>query len=960
MFRPRYQQVVLLVAALTAITPLALADEPTKSGCVVMFGSTATQAGDGRVTLDGESFPCSRPALRSKLLAMAEEDQAVRGRINAEGETPELLEEESRIDWRNMARMKRIVDEFGWPTLSMVGEDGARAAWLVAMHADHDTKFQRRCLDLIEAEHEHGEVSPLQVAYLTDRIRTREGKLQVYGTQYDFLDGVRRYFPIEDLKHVEKRRAEVGLPPLGEYRELSKSLAITLGRPRPAPAQQGGQSEREAMYYRYLEFASYVQGGSIEPHWMADGSSFWYADAAPADTAIYKVDPKASTRTLLFDTERLRRALTPLLGHQPPYRGLPFDTFTFMDGEKAVKFTVEDKVFVLRLDAHTVTSAPSVSEEEQRRLIPQITRKGVGYPDLDLMEIPSPDGRWFAFLEDHNVWLRSIADDTRVQLTSDGIAGYEWRAVPVRSYSTWASWSSDSTKLALMKGDYREVPKIPIVDYLSPREEVLWISYSRAGEAIARTELFIVDILSQTRTRVETGLGPDQNALIVGWRSNGSELLFYRVDRYWQRVDLLAADSVTGRARLILSEFHPEFSQGQGQKMFTLLKNGKQFIWISERDGWYHLYLYAMSGKLIRRLTKGTFPVMEVLAVDEDRGWVYFTARAEKRLYDTHLYRIDLEGNNFTRLTEGTGQHEIAFAPSTEFFLDTHSNVDRPPAVELRRVDGTLLQVLSKATTDALVDELKWQPPEEFVVKAADGTSDLYGVLFKPYDFDPAKKYPVIDQNYGALSVVPHNFTRGWWARAFAQLGFIVFIVDSRGTDGQGRDFFQKTGSVQPGRHEIPDHVVTLNQLAETRPYMDLGRVALFGGSYGGYMTIRGMLLAPDVYQVGVAIAPLTELAAHWASESGMGPIEKNKEAYTYASNLRLADQLKGKLLLIHGTSDVNVPFSNTVKMIAALIRARKSYDLLVMPGQGHDSSDESLAYELEVIRSYFQEHLQP
>ena len=728
-----------------------------------------------------------------------------------------------------------------------------------------------------------------------------------------------------------------------------------------AGAGEPGQTEREAMYYRYLEFPSYVKGGSIEPHWMADGSSFWYAEGAPENTIIYQVDPKANTKTPLFDTARLRQALAALLGDEPPNNGLPFEEFTFVDErETAVSFTVEDQVFILQLDSYAVTPAPTVSEEEQRRLVPQITREGAGYPDLDLMEIRSPDGRWFAFLKDRNVWLRSTADGTRVQLTIDGKEGYEWRDVPVRTYSKWASWSPDSSKLAVKKGDYRKMPKIPIVDYLSPTEEVLWISYSRAGEPIPQTELFILDILSKKLTRVETGLGPNQYALIVGWRSDGSELLFYRVDRYWERMDLMGADPATGRARLILTESHPEFALGQGEKIFTPLNNGDQFIWMSQRDGWYHLYLYDMTGKLIRRLTKGTFPVMEVVAVDEERGWIYFTARAEKRLYDTHLYRINLEGNNFTRLTEGTGQHEIAFAPSTEFFLDTHSNVDRPPVVESRRADGTLLRVLSKAKIDALVNELKWRPPEEFVVKAADGTTDLYGVLFKPHDFDPQKKYPVIDQIYGGLSIVPHSFNRGWWARAFAQLGFIVFLVDNRGTDGRGREFSRSTSFAQLGRHEIPDHVATLKQLAETRPYMDLGRVGLFGYSHGGYMAIRGMLLAPDVYHVGVAGASITDVAAHWAYESAMGPIEKNGEAYTYASNLRLADRLKGKLLLTHGTSDVNVPFSHTVRMIEAFIGAGKSYDLLVLPGQGHDVSEESMAYELEAIRRYFQEHLQP
>ena len=235
-------------------------------------------------------------------------------------------------------------------------------------------------------------------------------------------------------------------------------------------------------------------------------------------------------------------------------------------------------------------------------------------------------------------------------------------------------------------------------------------------------------------------------------------------------------------------------------------------------------------------------------------------------------------------------------------------------------------------------------------------------MLFKPYDFDPEKKYPVIDQNYGALSVVPHGFAGGRWARAFAHLGFITFIVDNRGTDGRGRDFFRKTSFGQLGRHEIPDHVAALKQLAETRPYMDLGRVGLFGGSHGGYMTIRGMLLAPDVYHVGVAASPITDLAAHWAYGPRMGPIEKNKEAYIYASNLRLADQLKGKLLFIHGTSDVNVPFSHTVKMIEALILAGKPHDLLVLSGQGHDYwyHEEVGRFVQDATRRHFQEHLKP
>lgn len=384
-----------------------------------------------------------------------------------------------------------------------------------------------------------------------------------------------------------------------------------------------------------------------------------------------------------------------------------------------------------------------------------------------------------------------------------------------------------------------------------------------------------------------------------------------------------------------------------------------------------------MNGRLIRQLTEGEFPVVRVAAVDEKAGWVYFIAQGDKqRVYDTHLYRVNLEGKGFTRLTEAPGQHDlqlfgyifhrVEFAPSEQFFLDTHSTTARPPTVELRRADGILLQTLSRANSDGL-KELKWSPPEEFVVKAADGNSDLYGVLYKPYDFDPKKKYPVIEYIYGGGSVVPRTFSpefgMGVEAQAMAQLGFIVFIVDGHGPGiggTRGREFERVTYGTW-GRYEIPDHVAALKQLAEKRPYMDLSRVGIIGLSMGGYYAIRALLQAPDVYHVGIAVAPVIEISEHY-NYRWLGPPERNKDAYEYASNLRLAGNLKGKLLLIHGTSDTAVPFSQTMRMVEALIRAGKPYDLIVPPEWGHWDNETRAreSYRLEAIRRYFQEHLKP
>lgn len=746
-------------------------------------------------------------------------------------------------------------------------------------------------------------------------------------------------------------------------RKGTRFVFLVLGVVVIAPfvsAQEGERSQtgseqaaREAMYYRYLEFPSYVKGGSITPHWMADGSSFWYAEGSPANTVIWKVDSVANTKEPLFDTARLREALTPLLGHEPPYQGLPFAEFTFVESEKAVKFTVENKEFILRLDTYAISRAPSLSEQEKNRQLPQVTRRDPYGYWADVLEVFSPDRRWFAGSRDHNLWLRSTYDGRSVQITTDGVQDYEWHeGFP----SMQPKWSPDSLKLAVRKIDFRRTPKIPIVHYLKRTEEVDWVYYPKAGQPRAVSELFIVDILSRRQVHVESAEEPGQ--FVLGWRPDSSELLFLPVARYGKKLELVAADAATGSTRVLLSETsetHVSFPFRQPERMFTLLKDGKRFIWLSERDGWTHLYLYDLDRNLIQKLTHGTFPVVQVVAVDEKSGWVYFTAQGDpQRPYDTHLYRITLEGKGFTQLSEATGQHTIRFSPTKEFFVDTHSSPVRPPSVEWRRADGRLLQTLATADAGELVNKLKWKPPEEFGVKAADGTTDLYGVLYKPYDFDPNKKYPIIQP----LTSLPRAFDES--AQAISQLGFIVVVVETRGREGRGKAF-RDVHYGQIGRHEVADYVSALKQLAEKRSYMDLRRVGVLCGSYTGFIGMRAMLLAPDVYHVGVAIAPITDMSEHWRNEVYWGPPQENREAYEQASNLPLAGKFKGKLLLIHGTSDRDVPISHTMKMVEAFIRAGKPYDLIVLPEQPHAFTGTSARYAYqEAVRRYFQEHLKP
>lgn len=720
-------------------------------------------------------------------------------------------------------------------------------------------------------------------------------------------------------------------------------------------AQDVKQSEREAMYARYLAFPSYVKGGSVQPHWMADGSSFWYVEGAPTNTSIWKVDPATNAKTSLFDSLRVRKALTPVLGHEPPDQGLPFSDFTWLGEEKAVRFTVESKDFILQLDTYAVAPTPAQSDQDKSLVTPQVTRRDPYGYWADELEVVSPDRRWFVGVIDHNIWLRSTNDNRRVPMTTDGVKDDEWH----QGYPSMPpTWSPDSLKLAANKLDFRGTPRIAVTHYVKQPEDVDFVYYPKAGERRAESALYIVDVPSKRQLRVDVGEEPGPRPLL--WRPDGSELLFLKTARYGRKVELKAADPSTGSTRLILAETDPigvSVPFRQPASMITLLADSKRFIWMAARDGWAHLYLYNLDGTLVRRLTEGPFPVVRVIAVDESAGWIYFIAQPDLlRPYDTHLCRVSLEGEHFQRLTEASGQHDIRFAPSKAFFLDVHSTVSRPPVVELRRADGQLRQTISRADVSALTGELRWKAPEEIEVTAADGKTALYGVIYKPYDFDATKSYPVLETFAAPRTFYPPE---GYGAIPMAQLGYVVVTLDGRGTDGRGKTFADADFG-QIGRWQIADQVAALRELAETRPYLDLSRVGVLSGSYPGFLAIRAMLVAPDVYRVGVAVDAITDLAAHWRNEGMLGPPATNQQGYEYASNLPLAGNLKGKLLLIHGTSDIDVPISHTMTMVEALVRAGKPYDLLVLPEQPHIARGISWVYMRDAIRRYFQEHLKP
>ena len=751
---------------------------------------------------------------------------------------------------------------------------------------------------------------------------------------------------------------------------LSKSLTCGILLTLAAISCASEPLAPKSRYLQYQDLDQLVGGGDVTIHWMADGNRFWYADGAPVETIIYLVDPTANTRKPLFDTARLRTRVAALLGHEPPYRGIPFDEFAFTDDEQAIQFRLQKQAYQLQLDSYAITEIPAeafrLSNMASRK--PATDRRSDAPGNASPREILSPDSQWIAFTRNQNIWVRSTAVGQTMEITSDGNRTYDW-TISARQ-GPGGQWSPNSLKLAVKKVDRRLVPKTPIVHSLTPRENVELITHRRAGMQWPLHELYVIDILTQEKVQLNVGPAPASatdapRITILGWHPNGSELFFLRNARDFKTSQLMAANTTTGASRIILTETQKTFiPYWQQDYCFFPLADGQRFIWLSERDGWSHLYLYDLSGKLIQRLTTGSFPINEVISVDEAGGWVYCKAHCNpQRPYDQHLCRVRLNGQDFQQLTQTAGHHDISLSPSHKHFVDTHCTIAQPPVVTLKSTDGKTLQTLAQANIDGL-KKLDWRPPESFQVKATDGKTSLHGVIYKPNDFDPQKKYPVLEGIYGGpqLTSVPQTFLANKWearsARALSQLGFIVFMVDGPGTPGRGKAFLD-FGYGKRGNYEIAEHVNALKQLAAQRPYMDTSRVGVFGHSYGGYMTIRALLTAADVYHVGVASAPLVDLD-DTVSEYYLGPPQKNKEAYDLASNTRLAGQLQGKLLLVHGTSDRGVPVSATIKLVDALTRANKPYDLILLPEQDHIFTGNSDAYYWEARRKYFQEHLKP
>ena len=595
----------------------------------------------------------------------------------------------------------------------------------------------------------------------------------------------------------------------------------------------------------------------------------------------------------------------------------------------------------------------------------------------------SPDRKRTAFIRESNLWVRDVDSGRETQLTRDGVKDFGYatdNAGWARSDRPILRWSPDSKKIATFQQDQRGVGEMYLVDTTIGHPTLQAWKYPLPGDqTVTMIQRVVIDVDSAKMVRLQ--LPPDQHRSTlcddlacrgdwgdVQWSPDGSTVAFVSTARDHRREQLRVADASTGIIRDVLEEKAETFYEsGNGAVNWRYLPASNEVIWFSERDNWGHLYLHDLkTGREKNPITTGNGNVTQLLRVDEKNRLLYFVAVGREQgrdPYFRHLYRIGMDGKNVQLLTPEDGDHDVSLSPSGRFFVDTYSKPDVPPVSQVRDQDGKLVLALEKADVSRLV-AAGWQPPVPITVKARDGVTDLYGLMYKPTTLDPSKKYPIINHIYpgpqtGSVGGRTFNPSRGD-AQALAELGFVVVEIDGMGTPWRSKKFHEAYyGNM--GDNTLPDQVAAMKELASRYAWIDVDRAGIYGHSGGGYATADAMFRYPDFFKVGISEAGNHDNRVYeddWA-EKWQGLLEKKPDGttnYDNQANQLQAKNLKGKLLLAHGTLDNNVPPNNTLLVVNELIQANKDFDLLMLPNRGHGFGNEG--YMVRRRWDYFVKHL--
>jgi len=553
----------------------------------------------------------------------------------------------------------------------------------------------------------------------------------------------------------------------------------------------------------------------------------------------------------------------------------------------------------------------------------------------------SPDGHWRAEIQTHNVHLQSLKGGEEFTLTTEGKAE--------DFYTSDFHWSPDSKKLVVTRRQPAQEHKIYLVES-SPRDQVQpklhTFDYPKPGDRVEQNSPHLFDAETHQEIPVKQALFTNQWSLSdLRWSPDSKRFTFLFNQRGHQVLRIVAVDAATGEARPIVDEQSPTFVNYSGKFFCRYLDDKNEIIWMSERDGWTHLYLYdAVTGQVKNQITRGEWVVRGVDEVDEKSRQIWFRASGiypAQDPYYIHYARVNFDGTGLTFLTESDGSQKVEYSPDHRYLIATDSRVDLPPVHELRRVsDGRLVCPLEQADWSQLL-KTGWQVPERFVAKGRDGKTDIYGVIWRPTQFDPNKKYPVIENIYAGPqdAFVPKTFRAHYGHQDMAELGFIVVQMDGMGTANRSKAFHDVCCKNLKDAG-FPDRILWLKAAAAKYPWMDLTRVGIYGGSAGGQNALGGLLLHGDFYKVGVADCGCHDnrMDKIWWNEQWMGwPVGPE---YAENSNVTHAGKLQGKLMLVVGEMDQNVDPASTMQVVNALEKANKDFDLLIVTGSNHGAAE--------------------
>ena len=555
----------------------------------------------------------------------------------------------------------------------------------------------------------------------------------------------------------------------------------------------------------------------------------------------------------------------------------------------------------------------------------------------------SPDGSKVAFVRDNNLFLVNLDSGAEVQITNDGLdrqiinGTTDWVYEEEFAITKGFHWSPDGKNIAFMRFDESNVKEFWMVNYGNLYPDHHKFKYPKAGEDNSIVSIHVYNVSTGEIIQVDTGEETDIYLPRLQWTKDPSKLALQRLNRHQNHLEILLADANTGKTHLIYSEKNKYYIDITND--LTFLNDRKHFLITSEHSGYNHIYLFDLNGKQIRPVTSGNWDVTTFYGVDPDNGRVYYQASKVSPV-NREVYSVKINGRDEKRLTDLDASHSARFSISFDYFINNRQSVEYPDYITINNKDGKILRVLeTNHELKKVAQEYNFSPMELFSFTTNENI-ELYGMMIKPPDFDPKKKYPVFMYVYGGpgSQAVTNSWGRGQtgWFQMLAQMGIIVVSVDNRGTGARGEEF-KKMTYLQLGKYETIDQIVAAKYLSSL-PYVDSARIGIFGWSYGGYLALLCMTKGSDYFSAGIAVAPVTSW--HYYdniyTERYMRTPQENPEGYDNNSPINFTDQLKGRLLLVHGTADDNVHVDNSVEMIDALIKSNKQFDMMFYPNRDH------------------------